>query len=166
MFPEELVFVLVFLAMPGIPVLGFLAWGIWVVYDNERNEPPAGRGITAWVALALSVPAGAVLMLPRIFFEVERLGQLLVFLLLGALLVACSRLFTAERVAGPLTVAWGTMLGMTTTDLVIVAFSPLETGWEGLEYVFLLAGAVLALGLTALAVVWTRVREDSRLLAC
>lgn len=60
----------------------------------------------------------------------------------------------------------GTMLGMTTTDLVIVAFSPLETGWEGLEYVFLLAGAVLALGLTALAVVWTRVREDSRLLAC
>jgi uncharacterized iron-regulated membrane protein len=99
MFPEELVFVLVFLAMAGIPVLGFLAWGTWVVYDNERNEPPAGRAVTAWMALALSVPAGVVLMLPRIFFEVERLGQLLVFLLLGALLVACSTLFTAERVA-------------------------------------------------------------------
>jgi hypothetical protein len=55
---------------------------------------------------------------------------------------------------------------MTTTDLVIVAFSPFETGWEGLEYVLLLAGAVPALGFTALGVVWTRVREDGRTLAC
>jgi hypothetical protein len=110
MFPGELVFVLAFLVMPGIPVLGFLAWGIWVVYDNGRNEPPAGRGVTAWVALVMSVPAGAVLMLPRIFFGVERLGQMLVFLLLGAVLVACSTLFTVERVSGPLTVAWGTMV--------------------------------------------------------
>lgn len=44
--PEELVFILGFLALFGIPVLGVLAWGIWVVYDNEREEPPAGRGVT------------------------------------------------------------------------------------------------------------------------
>lgn len=37
---------------------------------------------------------------------------------------------------------------------------------EGLEYVFLLLGAVPALGLTALAVVWTRVRRGGRALAC
>ncbi|MGP5929692.1 hypothetical protein [Corynebacterium glyciniphilum] len=46
MLPEELVFILGFLALFGTPVRGVLAWGIWVVYDNEREEPPAGRGVT------------------------------------------------------------------------------------------------------------------------
>ncbi|MGJ0184851.1 hypothetical protein [Corynebacterium glyciniphilum] len=46
MFPEELVFILGFLALFGTPVRGVLAWGIWVVYDNEREEPLAGRGVT------------------------------------------------------------------------------------------------------------------------
>lgn len=166
MLPEELVFILGFLALFGIPVLGVLAWGIWVVYDNEREEPPAGRGLTGWHALVLSVPVGIALMVPRMFFDVDRLWQLLMFLLVGAVLVAFSGCFTVERMAGPLIVAWGIMLGMTTTDLVILAFTPFDTGWEGLEYVFLLLGTVPALGVTALAVVWARVRRDGRALAC
>lgn len=160
-FADALQFFLGFLAV-ALPVFGFLGWGIWAIHANERDEPGRERGLSALRTLVMSVPAGAAVMATAVVGDPQHLWQTLVSLAFAAGIVALIGWFTTQNVSGPFIAALGFHAGFSTMSLAVVAVTPMETGWEGLFYVFVLVGGIVPFALAALAVVRVRVRAARR----